>query len=197
MNLRMDMTVGTAPLALFVIFVTATACADYPDGIVEPETHSSTAAAVQPPDISGDWVWEHRTVFVIPTDVAMAVVDPAAHPFLDGPITRIECRVSGTADLAQNGSSFSGTATQASDCALKEGPHFAMPFVFAPVFDISNGELRGRSMRFEVGSSCDNRGNVRVSGGTVMAWRVTGECEIPVPVNPSVAKTIRWEAERA
>lgn len=200
-NSRTDMTVGTGSLALFLVAVLGTACADDHDGVMEPELLPSAAAVVQsaaaqPPDLSGDWIWEHRTVFVVPTDVAMAVVDPVAHPFLHGPITRIECRVSGTAELAQTGTSFSGSATQESDCGLKEGPRFAMPFVFAPVFDISNGELRGRSMRFEVGATCVNQGDVTVAGGTAVAWRVTGECEIPVPVKPSVARTIRWEAER-
>lgn len=197
MSLRMDMTVGTAPLALFTVVVAATACADYPGGIVEPETLSGTAAAVQPPDIAGDWVWTHRTVFVIPTDVAATIVPPVALPFLDGPNTRIECHVSGTANLVQNGASFSGSATQESDCALKEGPSFPMPIVYQSPFDISNGEITGRSLQFDVLPFCHNQGNLTVDGSTVTAWRVSGECEPPIPVNPAVGKTIRWVAERA
>lgn len=154
-------------------------------------------AAVSIPSIAGDWVWTHRTVFVIPTDVAATIVPPVALPFLDGPNTRIECHVSGTADLVQNGASFSGSATQESDCALKEGPSFPMLIVYQSTFDISNGEITGRSLQFDVLPFCHNQGNLTVDGSTVTAWRVSGECEPPIPVNPAVGKTISWEAERA
>lgn len=174
-------------------------CTDSPVAGPGAPAISETAigAAVAPPSIAGDWVWAHRTVFVIPTDVAATIVATVALPFLDGPNTRIECHVSGTANLVQNGASFSGSATQESDCALKEGPSFAMPFVYQSPFDISNGEIIGRSLQFDVLPLCHNQGNLTVEGSTVTAWRVSGECEPPIPVHPRVGKTIRWEAERA
>ena len=166
-----------------------------PEPLIEQE--GSSLAAVSIPSIAGDWVWAHRTVFVIPTDVAATIVPPVALPFLAGPNTRIECRVLGTANLVQSGASFSGSATQASDCALKEGPSFAMPIVYQSPFDISNGQIIGRSLQFDVLPFCHNQGNLTVDGPSVTAWRVSGECEPPIPVNPAVGKTISWEAERA
>ena len=163
-----------------------------------PDAHAATMhpSAATAPSIAGDWVWSHRTVFVVPTPVAATVVPAAVHDHLTGPVTRIECVVSGTMTLVQAGPQFSGTSTQLSDCALKTGPGFAMPIVYQSPFEVSNGTITGRSFTFNVGDGCLNRGNLLVTDGVVTGWRATGACEIPIPVQPAVAKTIIWRAER-
>ena len=83
-------------------------------------------SAASAPSIAGDWVWSHRTVFVVPTPVAATVVPEAVYDH-DG---------------------------------------------------------------------CLNLGSLLVTDGVVTGWRATGACEIPVPVQPAVAKTIIRRAER-
>jgi hypothetical protein len=195
-------TVPTISAAVTLgVAVVLGSCADPESGGISFTGPGADAAAIPASaatasSIAGEWVWSHRTVFVIPTPVAAMVVPEAVHDNLTGPVTRIECVVSGTMNLVQAGSEFSGTSTQLSDCVLRTGPRFAMPFVYQSPFEVSNGMITGRSFTFNVGDGCLNRGNLLATDGLVTGWRATGACEIPLPIQPAVAKTIIWRAER-
>lgn len=166
----------------------------------EAAGHSSLAANAVV-DLSGPWIWTHLTVFVLPTEVAKAVVPAQSWDLLEGPVTRITCHVSGTMSLAQNGSAFSGTATQAASCETRTVPAFVPPpFVFQPAFTVDNGQVTGHAFQFshvvEGEDACVNLGSARVVGGVAVGWRATGMCDIPIPDHPKVAKTTIWEATR-
>lgn len=156
----------------------------------------ATSAAIPTLDVGGIWLWEHRTLFVIPSPVAASVLPPEALSHLSGPIARIRCHVAGVMNLSQTGAEFDGTSSQSSSCHLPDGPEFAWPFVFNPSFVVADGRVNGRHMRFSVPPGCTNQGSLRVTSGVVTGWKVTGSCEIPIPDRPAVAKTITWEAWR-
>lgn len=189
---------GTALGIALVLGACSDPASDGPEALTAPDAPAAAvvAASVTPPDASGDWVWSHHTIFVIPTPVAAMIVPETVHEHLSGPVTQIKCDVSGVMHLLQDGVEFSGTSTQVSDCALKTGPRFAMPFVYQSPFEVSNGAITGRSFTFNVGAGCLNRGTFRVTDGVATRWRASGACEIPLPIQPAVANTVAWIAER-
>lgn len=189
--MRLKMTLAAAVLG--TLACTQSTPVGSADAAVEAVAANAAASTA---DISGNWVWEHRTLFVIPTSVAAAVLPPSAQPHLSGPTTKVRCHVTGTMNLSQAGPDFAGTAAQTSSCQLREGPSFAWPFAYQPNFVVAEGRVEGRSIRFAVPPFCQNRGSIRVASGVATAWRVSGSCDIPIPDHPSLARTISWEATR-
>ena len=162
----------------------------------------ASSSAGSPASLGGTWNWSETVVLHLPE---------AALPFFgiasEGPITIATCHDSGTLVIAQAGASFSGTATQAALCETRGGQVFVPP-VFPPAFDVSEGEIMGRSFRmlFPGGEvPCPYSGSIAAeAGGVATELRGTGLCLVPGhPQNPlglpppgSPTKTVTWQATR-
>jgi hypothetical protein len=158
-----------------------------------------TAAAVaaappEAPEVSGNWTWEETTWITLPADLAAAffgVADPK------GPVVHIRCDSGGSMDLVQNGSSFSGLATQTATCATRDGQDAPTP-PFPPFFPVE-GDVDGRSIQFEadIGGAftCKYRGSLSEDGGLAVGMRAAGSCDVPSPAKPN-SDHIQFRATR-
>jgi hypothetical protein len=72
-------------------------------------------------DVRGTWLWTEEALFSVaaPLTSVFFGIQP------EGPITHFTCHESGTMTLTQSGSSFSGTATQDSECRTRGGQVFS------------------------------------------------------------------------
>lgn len=78
---------GAALGAAVVLGACSDPASDGPDTLTAPSSPAAAvvAASVTPPDVSGDWVWSHHTIFVIPTPVAAMVVPEPSMSTCRGP----------------------------------------------------------------------------------------------------------------
>src|SRR5207249_2378430 len=118
-------------------------CNDRQDPLAPSSATSLSPASELLPvaDISGTWLWRE--------DVIFSVAAPLTGVFFgiqpEGPITHFRCHETGTMTLTQSGSSFSGTASQASECRTRGGQVFSPP-VFPSSLDVAEGRVEGRSV---------------------------------------------------
>jgi hypothetical protein len=147
------------------------------------------AAKPAPFDISGDYVWSETGKGLISEEFAEAFfgIQP------EGKVTHATCQNQGTFTLVQNGTSFSGEATQTGTCVTRGGQVFDNTFPFP--FPILNGRITGRSIHFDFSDPiCPYVGVLQIAGGQVVGVRGTGRCG---PIGPrDHFKTIGWEATR-
>jgi hypothetical protein len=110
--------------------------------------------------------------------------------------------------LTQSGSSFSGTATQASECRTRGGQVFSPP-VFPPILDVAEGTIEGRSVHMLFGAgdiNCPYHATISMEGGQAVSLNGSGRCIEPghplsgIPLDPpdqaGASPTINWEAVR-
>ena len=154
------------------------------------------------PALAGAWNWSETVVLHLPEHFV-----PIFGVVAEGPLTMATCHDSGTLQIAQAGASFSGTATQTALCETRGGQLFVPP-VFPPAFEVSDGQLTGRSFRmlFPGGEvPCPYNGRIAAeAGGIATELRATGRCLVPGhPQNPlglpppgSPTKTVTWQATR-
>ena len=175
----------------------------------EPSGASAATAAVAAPavDVSGSWVWREEVILQLPEEFALEAfgVQP------EGPVTIGRCVNTGIMELAQDGSTFSGTATQNSTCVSRGGQQFSPP-AFSPVLDVREGEIRGRSLRVVFGAGdvpCLYHAQIAdIEDGTAVRLRGAGRCIPPghpqsplsalgidLPSGP-ISPTVVWEATR-
>ena len=172
--------------------------------VLPPTTGASELRAGEPPDMSGSWNWGNVELLRMPPAVAMMVsVTP------EGPNTQARCESSGTMTLVQSGSTFSGTASRASnDCRTTGGQTFRQPGLELEVVD---GHFRGGTVRFSFNSSvvkpCPHTATVTTDQGMAIALSGSGHCvlpghprsESPLALDPppgGTSVTLSWEAVR-
>jgi hypothetical protein len=163
---------------------------------------ASNSAAVA--DISGTWLWSEEVIFSVaaPLTGVFFGIQP------EGPITHFTCHDSGTMTLVQSGSSFSGTATQVSECRTRGGQVFSPP-VFPPTLDVAEGTIEGRSLHMLFGAgdiNCPYHASISMEGGQAVRLTGSGRCIEPghplsgIPLDPpdqaGEGPTINWEAVR-
>jgi hypothetical protein len=170
-------------------------------------TASADASAAQPVDVGGTWSWREEVVLQVPEVFALPFfgIEP------EGPITIGRCVNSGIMELVQIGATFSGTATQSSDCVTRGGQRFSPP-AFTSILDIRDGEIRGRSIRVVFGAGdvpCLYHATIAESeDGIAVGLRGGGRCippghpqsplsglGLPFPSGP-ISPTVLWEATR-
>jgi hypothetical protein len=167
---------------------------------------TSPANASSPSDVSGAWTWSSTAHLTAPPFVAEFIfgIPP------EGPITQLRCDSSGTMTLAQTGTAFSGSATQAAICETGEGHVFVPPpAAVPPSMAVADGRLTGHALQFRFVAGdlpCPSEGVItEFDQGMATAFRATGRCIIPghpqspVPLDPPPAgtsKTTVWTATR-
>lgn len=174
------------PLVRYLVLLMPLAASCGGDRLAGPDSpaHDEAAFGVVGAaiDLNGSWDWAETTViqmqaFAVPLFFGV----PA-----EGPITHITCRAWGTLDIAQVGSTFTGTSTQAGSCVTKGGQPVAAPF--PPTLDLIDGRIIGRSYRFTFDAGpfplggqilCPNNGAIRVTGGVAVSLQGAGDCLLP------------------
>jgi hypothetical protein len=169
-----------AVLGIIVLVLTGVSGAGSEDTNVAP-------AAACTYRISGTWQWEELNISVVPGFVAglIGLED-------EGPTLHLTCESGGTMSFTQDGNTFSGSATQGGECITQggQGPFYPFPSSLA----ITNGEITGRSIRFQFGT-CTYRGRLVVDHNcSVLAIAATGNC--PEVFTPASLKTVSFTAIR-
>ena len=163
---------------------------------IAPSTQSAVAAA-SIPDLSGSWSVSGTGYLTFPPFVAPVFgIEP------EGPVTHLRCQGSGTMQLVQSGSTFSGLFTRtAITCETGGGLVFVPPpTAFAPTLEVADGVITGRGLHFLLGSvaglGCPHNGAItNVDAGTATEIRANGRCIIPghpkspAPLEPPPAGT--------
>lgn len=147
------------------------------DAAPSPEATRTSSDIASVPSIAGEWAFSERIWVLQPSELNGLIGAPP----VERPMTQMVCHAEGGIELVQQGASFEGTATQSVICSV-DGVEFVPPaFAFNPEFTISNGRIRGRSIYFETGHTlnvCDNRGSVRIRGGTIQSMGAIGNCPV-------------------
>lgn len=164
------------PLAMATLLATACDPEGDPTAVVfDDALHASVVGADL--DLEGVWDWRETTrLHLRPPVVALFGIQA------EGPVTTIDCEAWGELTLTQNGTAFSGSATQSSWCTTGRGVSFDPSAAFGPGWDLVDGTIVGRSIRFEVRTvafPCPYKGSVRVTDGQVTALHANGHCEVP------------------
>jgi hypothetical protein len=146
------------------------------------------------PDVSGDWTWSELVILTAPGDVVAALFSVQ----VEAPVMHVTCQTGGDLTLQQNGSSFSGSASQAWSCVTHGGqPAATAPF--PPAFDVT-GSIVGQSVQFTAdlgqGFTCSYVGSLRANGGVAIAINSTGGCDVPAPFHPTLDKSVYFDAIR-
>lgn len=194
-----------APGLALTAIVAFAACGDGVTSPVEPESavavEAQPLAAASVMDISGDWEWRETLLLVLRPDAAIAFFGITP----EGKHTRVTCNSGGTMNIVQTGQTFSGSATQTSECTTRGGQAFDP---FPPTLPVLNGEIRGHTMRFQFSDGpIPNfyRASARVENGVAVALNgnartiVPGHPQSPLPVPPPPAgpgSLLEWEATR-
>jgi hypothetical protein len=146
-------------------------CSDPGPTQVEPQF---AAGSAQVADLSGEWAWSETTVikaraFIVPILFGIAP---------EGPITHITCATTGTMQLTQTGTTFTGSAQQSSSCVTKGG--LAVPAPFPPSLQVA-GHVTGGSFRFtfDAGIACDYQGAIVARQKSALRLQGSGDCQIP------------------
>jgi hypothetical protein len=195
-------------LSWLTLAVAAAACSERQDpfapvpadGASLPQAAKSAAVA----DISGTWLWSEEVIFSVaaPLTGVFFGIQP------EGPITHFTCHETGTMTLIQAGASFSGTASQLSECRTRGGQVFSPP-VFPPTLDVADGTIEGRSVHLLFGAgdiNCPCRATISMEGGQAVRLTGSGRCIEPghplsgIPLDPpdqaGASPTVNWEAVR-
>jgi hypothetical protein len=192
--------------SLVALALVAVGCNDRQGPLAPADGASVVLASKSAPlaDISGTWLWNEDVIFSVaaPTTGVFFGIQP------EGPITHFTCHESGTMTLTQSGSSFGGTATQASECRTRGGQVFSPP-VFPPVLDVAEGSIKGRSVHMLFGAgdiNCPYHATISMEGGQAVSLDGSGRCiepghplsGIPLdhPDQAGAGPTINWEAVR-
>lgn len=167
---------------------------------LEPSANSPTApsaslaiAASAVPDVSGLWNWGGGGHITVPSSVVQRVFGIAP----EGPITHLRCETSGTMQLTQSGTTFSGLATRtAGSCETGDGLVFVPPLTaWSNSLPVAEGLISGRSVHFLFGSvaglGCPHNGAITgVDAGRATEITANGRCivpghpESPAPLDP-------------
>lgn len=142
-------------------------------GPTDPEPQFAAAGA--PVDLSGDWSWTETTVikareFIVPILFGIAP---------EGPITHVTCATTGTMQLTQVGTTFTGSAQQSASCVTRGGQ--AVPAPFPPFLQVVDGRIIGGSFRFtfDAGIPCPYQGAIVARHGEALRLQGSGDCQIP------------------
>jgi hypothetical protein len=195
-------------IGLAFVSIWLVACAD--DGLgprsTTPDLEAGLAfsQAGEPADVSGTWAVAGVLQLIVPDWVAEFVIgiDP------EGPRTHIRCTFSGTAELVQNGNTFTGTEMQdPNQCVTRGGQVFQGEGGPVPIVD---GRIHGRNISFVLDDFpvfCPQQGVISdIENGSANRMSGTGRCIIPghpksealdLPPPPlGVSKALSWEYSR-
>jgi hypothetical protein len=139
-------------------------------------------------DISGDWLWSESNIITVPGYVSGFIGIEE-----EGPTLHLLCEVTGTLDVTQSGSSFTGEATQTGQCYSQGGQGPVFPF--SPTLHALGEIGPGHSFFIDFGD-CEYNGHLSVdpSTGEVTAISATGNCaEV---FSPASFKAVGWTAVR-
>jgi hypothetical protein len=193
-------------LSWLALALAAAGCNDRQEPLAPSDGTSLLVASESAPvaDLSGTWLWREDVIFSVaaPTTGVFFGIQP------EGPITHFRCHESGTMTLIQSGSSFSGTASQASECRTRGGQVFSPP-VFPATLDVAEGTIEGRSLHMLFGAgdiNCPYHATISMEGGQAVSLNGSGRCIEPghplsgIPLDPpdqaGAGPTINWEAVR-
>ena len=158
---------------------------------LEPPALSADATV---PDVSGSWTWSELVILTAPGDVVAALFGVQ----VEAPVMHLTCQAGGDLTLQQNGTSFSGSASQGWSC-VTHGGQIATTAPFPPAFDVA-GSIVGRSVRFtgDVGQgfTCSYVGSLRVESDVATEINSTGGCDVPAPFHPNMDKSVYFNATR-
>jgi hypothetical protein len=155
-------------------------------------------------DVSGTWSVAGVLQLIVPEFVAEVIlgIDP------EGPVTHIRCTFSGTAELVQDGDTFSGTELQdPNQCVTRGGQAFQDEGGPVPIVD---GRINGRNISFALDDFpvfCPQQGVISdIQDGSANRMSGTGRCIVPghprspymdLPPPPlGVSKALSWEYSR-
>lgn len=162
---------------------------NYPNVPNQPSAKVSGSA----PDVSGTWIWGGGGHITVPASVVKRLfgIEP------EGPITHLRCETSGTMELVQSGTAFSGVATRtAGSCKTVAGLVFVPPpTAWSTSLPVAEGLITGRGVHFLFGSvaglGCPHNGAIsNVDAGTATELTANGRCiipghpESPAPLDP-------------
>lgn len=204
MSHRQLNAVGPA-MGFAVAAVLLTACSDGAVLATAPGEDHSVKIAAEAISVAGQWSWSSTEQLTVPDWVAAMFGMPS-----EGPVTRLVCESSGTLELAQDGSTFSGSGEQTSiTCETGGGEVFVPPAEFSPpFFSVVEGTIRGRSIQFVTGGPLPStkRGVISAAAaGVAQVLSATGRTIVPghpqspLPAEPppgGTSKTLNWEAVR-
>jgi hypothetical protein len=196
-------------LTPFIGLALLSACSDAHITDVGGELVPPAMTSVPVPEIHGVWEWTRVEHLTMPTWVAQFV----AGIMPEGPITQARCESSGTVDLTQNGSTFSGTASlETISCETKGGTQFQPPGPLPQPIDVVDGHISGNAIRFSfihpTVAPCPMTAVIAaVDGSMATALSGGGRCFVPghpqsespieLPPPPGgTSKTLSWEAVR-
>jgi hypothetical protein len=150
------------------------------------------------PDVSGLWIWSGSGHLTVPS----TEVERLLGILPEGPITHLRCESTGTMELSQTGTTFSGLATRnTSRCETGGGRVLELPTATFPnTLPVLEGLITGRAVHFLLGAvagvGCPHNGAIQdVQEGAATELRATGRCIIPghpqspVPRDPPPAGT--------
>ena len=134
------------------------------------------------PDVSGLWNWSGTGHLTVPSsDVQRLLGIPP-----EGPITHLRCEATGTMELSQTGTTFSGLATRnTSRCETGAGRVLELPTATFPnTLPVVDGLITGRAVHFLLGAvaglGCPHNGAIQDAvEGAATELRATGRCIIP------------------
>ena len=133
--------------------------------------------AGEPADVSGTWAYAGEALLIVPDWMAEFVlgIDP------EGPRTHIRCTFSGTAELVQNGATFTGTDMEdPNQCVTRGGQVFQDEG--GPV-SVVDGRIRGRSVSFVIDNFpvfCPQQLLIsEIQNGVANRMSGTGRCIVP------------------
>jgi hypothetical protein len=146
------------------------------------------------PDVSGQWSWTESIILTVPGDVAAGQFGVQ----VEGPVMHFRCQTWGDLTIQQNGTSFSGSATQQWSC-VSSGGQSATSAPFPPGFGIT-GSIAGRGVGFVAdvgqGFTCSYSGSLGVTGSVATSINATGGCDVPLPFHPNMDKSVSFDATR-
>jgi hypothetical protein len=189
-----------------VATLVAAGCDDRQDPLSPTDRPALPLASQSAPvaDIGGTWLWSEQVIFSVgaPLTGVFFGIQP------EGPITHFTCHETGTMTLTQSGPSFTGTASQVSECRTRGGQVFSPP-VFPPTLDVAEGTIEGRSLHMLFGAgdiNCPYHATISIEGGQAVSLNGSGRCIEPghplsgIPLDPpdqaGAGPTISWEAVR-
>lgn len=153
--------------------------ANYPNVLNQPSAIVSSSV----PAVSGTWIWGgDGGRITVPASVIERLfgIEP------EGPITHLRCESSGTMELVQSGTTFSGVATRtAGSCTTGAGLVFVPPpTAWSTSLPVAEGLITGRGVHFLLGSvaglGCPHNGAIsNVEAGRATELTANGRCIIP------------------